>query len=144
MKFKLAFLCYLLVAIVFLATGVSFVFATEFFPFHSDVIETAWQDLGKSEQTLYLGMMRTEGAGFLAAAMAIALLLFIPFRRREAWSYWAMTAIGITEWLPTFLANLHVANTTPASPPWQLALGGMIVLVVGLVLSIAGSRSKSI
>ena len=48
------------------AVGLAFVFATEFFPFHSDVIQTPWSDLGPAAQMLYLGMMRTEGAGFLA------------------------------------------------------------------------------
>ncbi len=142
-KQKLAFLCYLLNALACFLLGLAFVFGTEFFPFHSDVIQTSWSDVDASAQTLYLGMMRTEGAGFLATGLALLILLLIPFRRGETWSYWAMSAIGIAEWFPSFLANLHVANTTHASPPWQGVLLAIFLLIIGLFASVLGSRASS-
>lgn len=137
---KIASFCYLVTAVAFAAIGLAFVFAREFFPFHSDVIQTPWSDLDLAAQTLYLGMMRTEGAGYLASATAIAILYFGPFQRREEWSCWAMSGIGLVEHLPTFFANLHVSRTTEASPPWPGVLAGMMLLVLGLVLSIQGIR----
>ena len=71
-KRRLAAFCYLINMIAFIFIGLAFVFKQEFFGFHSSVIQTSWQDLDLSSQTLYLGMMRTEGAGFLAAAVAFA------------------------------------------------------------------------
>ncbi len=139
-RMKLASFCYLSNAVAFLIIGLTFVFAREFFPFHSDVIQTPWSGLSVPVQTLYLGMMRTEGAGYLASATAIAILYYGPFLRGEQWSYWAMSGIGIVEHLPTFFANLHVYRTTEASPPWPAVLIGMVLLVAGLVLSIQGSR----
>lgn len=141
-KTRLAGACYLLSAVYFLGVGLAFVFASEFFPFHSDVIQTPWSELDTLSQTLYLGMMRTEGAGFLASSVAIAVLLFIPFRRGEGWSCWAMSAVGIVEHVPTFLANLHVSRVTSASPPWQAAAVGMALLTIGLVLGLAGARES--
>lgn len=140
---KLAAFCYLINMLAFLLIGLAFVFGTEFFAFHSDVIQTPWQDLEHSAQTLYLGMMRTEGAGFLASAMAFAFLLFVPFRRRETWSYWALSAIGITEHTPTFLATLHVSKTTAASPPWLMTLVLMALLIAGLILSLLAGRNNA-
>ncbi len=141
-KMKLAAFCYLSNAVVFLFIGLAFVFGREFFPFHSDVIQTQWSDLDISAQTLYLGMMRTEGAGFLASAVAIAFLFFIPFRRGEEWSYWAMSAVGIVEHLPTLVATFHVSMSTAASPPWPLTLALIVLLIVGLILSVNGSQQS--
>ena len=141
---RIAGSCYFLTAVYFLAVGLAFIFAAEFFPFHSDVIQTPWSELDKLSQTLYLGMMRTEGAGFLASSVAIAILLFVPFRRGEMWSCWAMSAVGIVEHFPTFLANLHVSQTTSASPPWQAAAVGMALLGIGLVFGLLGSRESAI
>jgi hypothetical protein len=141
-KLKLAALCYLINMLAFALIGFAFVFKQQFFGFHADVIQTSWQDLDASAQTLYLGMMRTEGAGFVASAVAFAFLLLIPFRRRETWSYWALSAIGMTEHVPTFLATLHVSNTTAASPPWLMTLVLMFLLIIGLVLSLWASPDE--
>ncbi|MFK7898446.1 MAG: hypothetical protein AB8G23_21615 [Myxococcota bacterium] len=142
-KMKIAAACYGVSAIYCLTVGLSFVFRTEFFPFHSDVIQTPWSEVEPLAQTLYLGMMRTEGAGFLATAVALGALLAVPFRRGEAWAYWAMTAIGVVEHVPTLLANLHVSAVSPGSPPWQAAAVGIILLLIGLGFGLAGARKEN-
>ena len=129
--------CYLINAIYFLMAGLIFVFAKELLPFHLDVIQTPWSELDSASQTLFLGMMRTEGAGFLASSIAIFVLFWIPYRAKQAWAGAAMTVIGIVEHAPTFLANFHVAQTTAATPPWPIALTGMVLLIVGFVLSLS-------
>jgi len=141
LKSKISASCYLINAVYFLIVGLMFVFRSEFFLFHSDVIQISWDDLELATQTLYLGMMRTEGAGFLAAAASLIILLAIPFRRKEIWASWAMTIIGVIEHLPTLLANFHVAQTTPASPPWAIALTGIVILILGLLLSIRSANT---
>lgn len=144
LKMRIAGVCYLLSAVYFLAVGLAFVFAAEFFSFHSDVIQTPWSELDELAQTLYLGMMRTEGAGFLASSVAIAAILFVPFRRGEVWSCWAMSAVGIVEHVPTFFANWHVAETTSASPPWQAAAAGMALLAIALVFGLLGASESDL
>lgn len=141
---KLSFAIYAANILITLVIGLLFVFKNEFFPFHADVIATQWEDVGNQAQVLYLGMMRTEGAGYLATAAALAFLLVIPFSRREKWSYWAMTVIGTVEHLPTLLATYHVATTTSASPPWLLSLALIISLVLALCLAIAGDTGAGI
>jgi len=79
---RIAAVLYWLNAIILLVIGLTFVFASSFFPFHSDVIQTNWNELDTPFQTLYLGMMRTEGAGYLASAVAIGFLLVIPFEKK--------------------------------------------------------------
>jgi hypothetical protein len=99
-----------------------------------------WSNLDASTQMLYLGMMRTEGAGFLASAIALTIILFIPYRQKAIWSCWAMTAIGIAEHLPTLVANIHVSVNSQASPPWFIAFTGIVLLLVGLALSLSGNQ----
>lgn len=139
MKFepKLPFLIYAANVVFLIATGLVFEFSGEFLPFHSDVIETSWEDVDSKSQILYLGMMRTEAAGFLASGTAIGFLLFIPFRKGEKWSYWAMSTIGIVEYVPTFFANYHVSTVTNASPPWLLMLILIISMLLALILALA-------
>ncbi|MFK8021678.1 MAG: hypothetical protein AB8B86_18090 [Pseudomonadales bacterium] len=141
-KLTLSFVIYAVCAIVMIAIGLSFELRNEFMPFHSDVIQTEWQSVEAKSQILYLGMMRTEGAGFLATATALLFLLYFPFRKFEKWSYWAMTVIGVVECLPSFLANYYVSTVTSASPPWWLMLALMLSLTLALVLATMGSNEK--
>lgn len=136
LKLKLAFSCYVVNIIGMCIFGLIYVFNNEFMPFHADVIQTSWSELGKYQQILYLGMMRTEGAGFLATSLAMTILLLIPFRQKQAWSYWAITAIGLVEYLPTLIATFNVARITPALPPWLAVLLGCVTLLIALFLAL--------
>lgn len=142
LKLKLALAIYLGNVLVMIAIGFAFEFRTEFMSFHSDVIETDWGDVDPKAQTLYLGMMRTEGAGFLAAATALLFLAYFPYRKLETWSFTAMTVIGVVEYLPTLIANYHVSTVSNASPPWALMLFLISSLFVALVLASIGYREN--
>lgn len=136
---KLSFFIYGANVVFLIATGLVFEFATEFLPFHSDVIETKWEDVDPNSQILYLGMMRTEAAGFLSAGVALAILLFVALQKNELWLFLTMSAVGIIEYLPTFFANYHVSQVTQASPPWELMLSLILSLFLAAILSLASA-----
>lgn len=141
-KLKLSLAIYIANIVIMIAIGLAFEFRSDFMPFHSDVIQTQWENVDAQAQILYLGMMRTEGAGFLATATALTFLLYFPFRRFEKWSCWAMTVIGVVEYLPSLLANYHVSSVTSASPPWILMLSLILSLFLALVLAGIGYRER--
>lgn len=144
LKLKLSAAIYTANIFIMFVIGLLFVFKQEFMSFHSDVIQTDWQSLDTQFQILYLGMMRTEGAGFLAAATALTFLLYFPFKKREVWSLWAMTIIGIVEYFPTLVANIYVASVTEATPPWLLMLLLIMSLVLALVLGVNEMSKKQL
>ncbi|MBL4705090.1 MAG: hypothetical protein JKY54_11240, partial [Flavobacteriales bacterium] len=109
-KMNVAFFCYGFNAIGLFLFGLIYTFSSEFLPFHSDAIQAPWESLSQPAQVLYLGMMRTEGAGFLSSALAIGILLYIPFRQRETWSYWAIAAIGIVEHVPGLIGAYNTSQ----------------------------------
>lgn len=136
-KLKIAASLYTINIIGMLGIGFVYVFGSEFMPYHSDVIQTLWADVPPEQQILYLGMMRTEGAGFLACALALVLLLLIPFRQGLQWSFWAIPLIGIVEYLPTLIATYHVASVTNAQPPWPAVALGCVFFLIGGVLTVS-------
>ena len=136
-RYKAAFILYFINAVCMLVVGGVYQFSNQFMPYHSDVIQTQWDALSQNQQILYLGMMRTEAAGFLASALAIFILLFIPFRKRQRWASVAICAVGIVEYLPSALATFRVSTLTEANPPWMALCVGILLLIVGLVLSLS-------
>jgi len=142
-RYRITFALYLLNAIGMLAIGLAYQFNDQFMPYHSDVIQTNWNDLQEKQQILYIGMMRTEAAGFLASSTAIIFLLFIPYRNRLLWSTYAIACVGIIEYLPSLIATYHVSTVSEASPPWPVLLLGTFMFLIGLVLSVPVLRKGS-
>ena len=140
-KIKLALFCFSFNAVGLFLFGLIYTFSSELLPFHLAAISTSWDELPPVFQVLYLGMMKTEGAGFLSSAVAIVFLLAIPFRRGERWSAWAILAIGVVEHFPGVIGAMTTSQLTPASSPWQLSLLGMSLLGLGLVLSLSHWRT---
>ncbi|PCJ35816.1 MAG: hypothetical protein COA99_13625 [Moraxellaceae bacterium] len=141
-RLKIALIFYSINVLGMIGIGCLYVFGNEFMPYHSDIIQTSWVNVGANEKILYLGMMRTEGAGFLACALAIVILLAIPFREGRRWSYWAIPIIGIAEYLPTLIATYHVSTITNATPPWPAVLSGCVLFLVGLVLTVVDNNEN--
>ena len=135
---KIAFLIYLLNAIAMLAIGAIYQFSDEFMPYHSDIIQMSWRELTENQRILYIGMMRTKAAGFLASSVAILYLLLIPYRTGARWATYAIATVGIIEYLPSAIATHHVSQVTSASPPWQMLSAGIGLLTAALVLSLFG------
>ena len=137
-KLKLSLAIYIANILIMIAIGLAFELKSEFMPFHSDVIQADWKNVDSQAKILYLGMMRTEGAGFLAAATALIILLYFPFRNLEKWSFSAMTIIGVVEYFPSLLANYHISSITSASPPWLLMLLLTLSLFLALIFANVG------
>lgn len=140
-RYKFAFALYFINAVCMLGVGFVYQFSGRFMPYHSDVIQTKWSELTDNQQILYLGMMRTEAAGFLASSLAIFLLLLIPFRQGQRWSSYAICAIGVVEYLPSALATYKVSILTTANPPWVVLFAGIVLLLIAFVLSLSKSKN---
>jgi hypothetical protein len=138
---RLAFLCYGLVALLAVAFGLVYLTRSEFMPYHGDAVGMPWAELDPRLQTLLLALLRLAGGGFLAAGIALGILLLIPFRRGDPWVRWALPLVGLASALPTLLAVLLVQNRTPARPPIVFALLAVALIVIGAALSLRAAPS---
>ena len=105
-------------------------------PYHASAVEQNWTEVNPAFQILILALMKAVGGGWLSASIAIIILLFKPFKQGIRWTYWAIPAIGLPPMLVNLYVAINVALNTPGSPPWALAALGIILLLVGFILSI--------
>jgi len=131
----MAFLCFLLAGITLGAFGLLYLFSPKFMPYHSDAIGVTWEELTPRYQALLLALLKSVGGGFLGSSVAFLTILFIPYRARAAWARWALLGIGLVVSFPALYATLIVKYGTPASPPWYAAALGIVLTIVGFVLS---------
>ncbi|MEO0408607.1 MAG: hypothetical protein AAF289_14770 [Cyanobacteria bacterium P01_A01_bin.135] len=137
-----AFWCYLTTLALLGAFSLIYLLRAEFMPYHARAIGQSWEQLPLAVQTLILGLMKTTGGGWLATAVAMAIILFKPFKRGETWALWAVPSIGLATAVPLLYLTLSIAIRTPADPPWIAAALGVVLQVVGLVLSLEPRRNR--
>ena len=139
---KLAFACHLLAALLLTVFGLTYLFRPEFMPYHAAAVARQWSDVEPSFQVLILALMRVVGGAWLATAIAIFILLLVPFRRGNVWGRWAILAVGMCTLVPSLYATVYVTQNTPATAPWLAVLAGMLLLILGFGLSLADPSGK--
>jgi hypothetical protein len=128
-----------LVAAVMFGIGLRYLAATQIMPHHLRILGVAWTDLTAPTRTLMLTLMKGTGLVGVCTAVALGVLLAIPFRRQEAWSYWAILLVGITALVPMLIGAVRVRRVTGVAVPWWphvvllVSLGLAFLLALGFV-----------
>lgn len=134
-KIRAAFICYILAIAIIATLALIYLLAPKLLPYQEQAIGATWTELKPGLQYQFLSLLKVAGGGYLATASALAILLFIPFKKGEAWSRWAMTAIGIPAILIVNYAGLIIISNTPGRPPLIAGPIAIILLITGLILS---------
>lgn len=132
---KTAFGLNLLVALVSLLVGISYLVSSGMTSYHMQVIGVDWNSLAPGVQTLLLILKKGTGDACVLAGLAIAILLFIPFRRKESWSRWAILAIGYAFYVPMLGGAVYLKSMTGAPSPWWLNAIMLLLLTIGFFIT---------
>ena len=143
-KMKVVFGCHLLAILLIALSGVIYLFRTEFMPYHSVALGKSWAEIERALQILLLAFMKGFGGACLATAVAMGILLMIPFRKGAFWARWAIPVVGLVANLPTLYATLSVGLNTPATPPWIGVLLVTVLLIAGFILSVERKRGEGV
>ena len=135
-RLKLAFFCHLLFSIEPAAFGVTYLVRSEFMSYHAVAVGMPWSQLPPAQQALILALMRLSGGAYVALALAIVVLLLIPFRRGEVWARWTIGVIGSLGSAGALFGTLYVRAHTPSEPPWLVVAGFALLNLIGLALSL--------
>lgn len=140
LRSRVAFVGYALASLEFAGVGLVFLASDRLMPYHLAAMETTWEAMVPGMQIMTLDFMKSAGAGFLMVAVAAAFLLFIPYRRGEAWANWALATILLGEFGLILDRMIDVAANTSGKPVFGpfVALG--VVTLASFLLSLAPRR----
>jgi len=132
---KLSFGLYLINVLILFVFAARYLFADRLMPYHAKTIGVARDRVPADQLLVFVTLYRAVGSGMLAVGIAILVLLVLPFRAGEAWSVWAMTAVGLVyAGLSLFLTLAYQAGT-PAAVPWQGPAAAVVTIVIAHVLA---------
>jgi hypothetical protein len=129
-----AVLNWLVVAVMF-GIGVRYLAATQIMPHHLRILGVAWADLTPPMRTLMLTLMKGTGLVGVCTAVALGVLLAIPFQRQEAWSYWAILLVGLTALVPMLVGAVRVRRATGVAVPWWPHVALLMSLALAFLLA---------
>jgi len=125
----------MLVALIFIAGGAIYMTASEVTQYHQDVLGREGSELESGTQLLLLILLRGTGLGAIISGVSILILSFIPFKRGENWSRWAILALGTLLMFPGLLSTIYIHYEKNASSNWWLNLVLIMVLLFSFILS---------
>jgi hypothetical protein len=127
-----------LIAAVMFGIGLRYLVATELMSHHMRMLGVAWTDLTPGTRTLMLTLMKGTGLVGIATAVALGVLLAVPFRRQETWSYWAVLLVGLVALVPMLIGALQVRAATGVPVPWWPH--AVLLLCLALAFLLAAGR----
>ena len=134
-RYKASFTCYFLTMIVLAGFGVRYFLAAELTPYHAAALGQSLGAMSPNQQITFITLYRAVGTGMLSTAVAFSFLLFIPFRRGDVWSRWAMTTVGLCfAGLSTYF-TLAFKAATNIDAPWQAAIGTIVLIALAHILA---------
>lgn len=133
--YKASFVCYLLTGLVLAAFGIRYFIAAELTPYHAAALGQSLATMAPNQQVTFITLYRAVGTGMLSTAVAFGFLLFIPFRRGERWSRWALTAVGLCFAGLSIYLTLAFKAATGIDAPWPAAVASAVLVVVAHALA---------
>jgi hypothetical protein len=140
---KISFVFYILTILFFLVAALMYIFRSEFLPHHAAALGTSWGELNAQYQFIFLASLKLVGTAWLTASLAMAVMLFIPFRAGNTWTRWALPLVGLSSAIPTLLVSLYLGANTPASTPWIAAAVLIVLILLGFIFSLESSSERS-
>jgi len=130
-----ASICYLLAVIFALIFGFLYLFNPKCFNYHEWVLGKKWEELDFKLQTLILAFMRGIGGAIIALGLALAVMIIFAFRFYEMWSYYTIPIVSFIAWGIWLYVLLFIRKKTGAKTPIFVPLVGIVLNVVGFILS---------
>ncbi len=135
--------CYFAGILIIAVIALVYLFTPQLLPYQEAAIGATWEELEPGLQVEFLSLLKVSGGGYLATAITLLTLLFVPFRRGENWARCAIPAIGIPAVLVVNYAGLTVMLNTDGRPPLLAGPVTVILLLLGFFLSSSLGRRSS-
>ncbi|MBW4621445.1 MAG: hypothetical protein KME17_19055 [Cyanosarcina radialis HA8281-LM2] len=141
-KMKIAFGCYLAAIVIIASLALTYLFTPQLLSYQEQAVGVSWSQLQPGFKTQFLSLLKVSGGGYLSTAIALAILLFIPFKQNENWARIAIAALGSLAVLIVNYAGLTLMLNTPSRPPLIAGPITIALLIAGFILSSGIKKRK--
>ena len=103
-----------LAAIISLAFGFRYLFATQFMPYHAAICGRTWPEVEPGLQAILLGSFKVIGGSFIAFGLTL-LWLLVPLGGHQPWAAWAVLTLTIAAVAPILYVTVNLKRRWPSA-----------------------------
>jgi len=142
-KSRIAFYLYLGASLLTFTAGLTYLFRTEFMTFHASAVDQSWAMLPPRYQALVLTLMKATGAAYVAIALIIVTVLFIPYRQGARWANVSLLTLGMLLAVGSLNAMAYLFYKTNSPQPFFGPLVGAGLCLTGFILAYTDTKTKN-
>lgn len=140
MVLKISSYLFYLLSVITIAFGGLYFFRTDIMPYHYSFLHASSSEINTFNPNiieLMLAFMKIIGSSYIGIGAAVILITKMGILKKKAWAWWSILVVmsfplSVTFWITVVVCN----NITEGSkPPWYLALGMLVLLVLALIFS---------
>ena len=140
MALKISSYLFYLLSVITIAFGGLYFLRTDIMPYHYSFLQVSSSQINAFNPNvieLMLAFMKIIGSSYIGIGTAVILITKIGILKNKAWAWWSILLVmsfplAVTYWI-TVMVSLNIEEGP--KPPWCLALGMLILLVLALILS---------
>lgn len=136
-RMKASFWTYLLGSLILGVFGSTYIFRSQFMPYHAVEVGMPWDQVPQGFQIMITSLMKALGGAQLSTFVAIWAILLVPFRKGERWAKYILPIIALVNIVPALYGALYARANTTAEPPWVLLVISLVIVTVGFLLSLS-------
>jgi hypothetical protein len=134
-SFNVATVCHALAILIIVGISALHLTRDSLLPWYEAALGAPWDQLPNGVRAILASYMKLAGASQLAAALALGIVLFGPFRRGEAWANRAILAVGCLATMLSAWAIYTVQANTGVAEPWYNPLASTALFIAGFVIA---------
>lgn len=94
-----------------------------------------WSSVAPAFKPMLTVFKRVAGIGMSTASVAMGIILFVGFRKREAWSRWAFLIICLVHYLPLLANQFYLETHTNTASPYLITIIAVSIAMIAFFLS---------
>jgi len=140
MTLKISTYIFYLLSLVTIGFGTMYFLRSDIMPYHYSFLQTDSASINAYNPRiveLMLAFMKIIGSSFVGIGLGVIVVTKMGIAKSKAWAWWTILLtmafpLTVTYWITIIVSkNIELGP----KPPWYLALGMIVLLILGLVLS---------
>lgn len=140
MLIKISSYTFYLLSVIAIGFGLLYFFRSDIMPYHYSFLGTSSAEINAFNPKLVelmLAFMKIIGSCYIGIGLGALLITRLGIVKEKAWAWWSILLLmlfplSVTLWITLIVSNGIIDGP---KPPWYLAFGMLVLLLLGLGLS---------
>lgn len=129
---------YFIIGIISLVMALKSFYSEKFLPFHEKAGGKPWNEIENPLKLVILFLLRISGLGFFVVSILLLVYPVVNYFVHNTFYKYSIPLTALFFCIGLLLNNYSLYKKTKADTPWKGSLYASIIIICGIIISIAG------